>query len=161
MTEQMYDENEVLVSEKDGVYTIDIWVTENREIMLSQVIWMLLVWPVAITGALLALVWLKEAYYVITIPALILSVLLIVPIVLVIRMIAKRYHREYEFEKIKVPVEVKNNRVYMNGKKVKIKYNFEEDGFDIYNSKIKSFSVDRGVTEEFRTFLENKRIPYC
>ena len=160
MTQQTYDEKEVLVSESDGVYTVDIWVTENREMMISQVIWILLVWPVAITGALMALVRMKEAYYVITVPALILSILLIIPIVFIIRMIAKRYHREYEFTNIVVPVEVKKNRVYMDGKKVIIKYNFEEDGFDIYKSKVKSISVDRGVTEEFRTFLENRRIPY-
>ena len=160
MTEQMYDENEVLVSEKDGVYTIDIWVTEIREKLIFEIVMLLLLWPVAITAAVLVLVYMSEKYFAITVPILILSFLLIIPFAFIIRKMARKYHEEYVFKNIVVPIEVRKKSVYMDGKKVKIKYNFEEDGFDIHTSKFEGLSVDGGVTEEFRTFLENKRIPY-
>lgn len=160
MTEQMYDENEVLVSESDGVYTINIWVTEIREKIIFQVVMLPILWAVAIVAAVLVLVSLKEEYFVITVPVLILSVLLIIPFAFIICMLAKKYHQEYVFENITASIEVRKKAVYMDGKKVKIKYNFDEEGFDIYTSKLKGYAVDGGVTEEFRTFLENKRIPY-
>lgn len=161
MTEQMYDENEVLVSESEGVYTIDIWVTEIREKLIFDIIMMLVLWPVWMIVAVVVLLIMPKAYLAITGSGVVLSFLLIVPIVLLIRKRAKKYHQEYEFKRIVVPVEIRENTVYMAGKKVKIKYNFEEDGFDIYTGMLKGYSVDGGVTEEFRTFLENKRIPYC
>lgn len=160
MTEQMYDENEVLVSEHDGVYTIDIWVTEIREKIIFEIIMLLLLWPVAITAAVIVLVNMPQEYLAITGSALILSFLLIIPIALMICKLAKKYHREYDFKNIVVPIEVRKNAVYMDGKKVKIKYNFREEGFDIYTSALNGYAVDGGVTEEFRTLLENKRIPY-
>ena len=160
MTEQMYDENEVLVSENDGVYTIDIWVTEIREKIIFEIIMMLLLWPVDIIAAVVVLVNMPEEYLVITGFVVVLSFLLIIPIVLMIRKLAKKYHQDYDFKNIVVPIEVRKNSVYMDGKKVKIKYNFEEEGFDIYTSLLKGYAVDGGVTEEFRTFLENKKIPY-
>ena len=161
MTEQLYDEKEVLVSEHEGVYTIDIWVTDIRERLILAIILMLVLWPVVIIAAVVVLVRLSVAYFSITVPMLILSVLLIVPIVFMIRKIAKKYHQEHVFERIVAPIEVKQNSVYMDGKKVKIRYNFEEEGFDIYTGILKGYTVDGGVTEEFRTFLENKKIPYC
>lgn len=160
MTEQMYDENEVLVSENDGVYTIDIWVTEIREKIIFDIVMMLVLWPVVITAAVLILVNMPKKYMAITGSGLVLSFLLIIPIALMIRKLAKKYHREYEFKRIVVPVEVRKNSVYIGGKKVKIKYNFEAEAFDIYTSTMKGYAVDGGVTEEFRTFLENKKIPY-
>ena len=160
MAERMYDENEVLVSEIDGVYTIDIWVTEIREKLIFEIIMMLLLWPVAITAAVFILVNMPKKYMAITGSGLVLSFLLIIPIALMIRKLAKKYHREYEFKRIVVPIEVRKNSAYMDGKKVKIKYNFEEEGFDIYTGILKGYSVDGGITEEFRTFLENKGIPY-
>ncbi len=160
MTEQLYDEKEVLVSEHNGVYTVDLCVTEIRERLILAIIMMLVFWPVAITTAVLVLVKLSKAYFSVTVPILISSVLLIIPIVLVIRVLAKKYHREKVFQRITVPLEVKNKSVYMDGKKVKIRYNFEEEGFDIYTGILKGYAIDGGVTEEFRTFLENKGIPY-
>ncbi len=160
MTEQMYDENEVLVSENDGVYTIDIWVTEIRKKIIFDIVMMLVLWPVVITAAVLVLVYMPKKYVAITGSVLVLSFLLIIPIAFMIRKLTKKYHQEYKFKRIVVPIEVRKNSVYMGGKKVKIKYNFEEDGFDIYTSKLKGYAVDGGVTEEFRTFLENKKIPY-
>lgn len=160
MMEQLYDENEVLVSEKDGVYTIDIWVTEIREKLIFDIIIMFVLWPVAITTALVVLVKLSEEYFAITVPVLIGTVLLIIPIILMVLKLAKKYHREHEYKNIVVPIEVRKNTVYMDGKKVKIKYNFEEEGFDIYTGMLKGYCVDGGVTEEFRIFLENRRIPY-
>lgn len=160
MTEQMYDENEVLVSENNGVYTIDIWVTEIREKLIFYIIMMLILWPVAIIAAVIVLVNMPKEYLAITGSGVALSSLLIVPIAFLIRKWAKKYHQEYEFKRIVVPVEIRENSVYMADKKVKIKYNFEEEGFDIYTGMLKGYSVDGGVTEEFRTFLENKGIPY-
>lgn len=160
MMEQMYDESEVLVSESGGVYTIDIWVTEIREKIIFDIIMMFVLWPVVITTAVVVLVNMPEEYLAITGSALILSFLLIIPIVLIVCKLAKKYHQEYVFKNIIVPIEVRKNSVYMDGKKVKIKYNFEEEGFDIYTGMLKGYSVDGGVTEEFRTFLENRRIPY-
>lgn len=160
MTEQMYDEKEVLVSENNGVYTIDIWVAEIREKIIFEIIMMLLLWPVAIIAAVIVLVNMPEEYLAITGSVLVLSFCLIIPIVLRVRKLAKKYHQDSDYKNIVVPIEVRKNTVYMDGKKVKIKYNFDEDGFDIYTSKLKGYVVDGGVTEEFRTFLENKRIPY-
>ena len=160
MTEQMYDEKEVLVSENNGVYTIDIWVAEIREKIIFEIIMMMLLWPVAIIAAVIVLVNMPEEYLAITGSVLVLSFCLIIPIVLRVRKLAKKYHQDSDYKNIVVPIEVRKNSVYMDGKKVKIKYNFDEDGFDIYTSKLKGYAVDGGVTEEFRTFLENKRIPY-
>ena len=160
MTEQMYDENEVLVSENNGVYTIDIWVTEIREKLIFYIIMMLILWPIAIITAVIFLVNMPKEYLVFTSSALVLSFLLIVPIALMIRKLVKKYHQEFEYKNIVVPIEVRKNSVYMDSKKVRIKYNFDEEGFDIYTSPLKGYAVDGGVTEEFRTFLENKKIPY-
>ena len=160
MTEQMYDEKEVLVSENDGVYTIDIWVAEIREKIIFEIIMLLLLWPVAIIAAVIVLVNMPKEYLAITGSVLVLSFLLIFPIVLMIRKLTKKYHQEYDFKNIVVPIEVRKNSVYMDGKKVRIKYNFEEEGFDIYTGILKGYAVDGGVAEEFRTFLENKKIPY-
>ena len=160
MTEQFYDEKEVLVSEHEGVYTIDIWVTDIRERFIFAIVLMLVLWPVAIVAALVVLVLLTEVYFAITVPILIVSVLLIVPIVFMIRRLAKKYHQEYVYKRIVAPIEVRKHTVYMDGKKVKIRYNFEEDGFDLYTGIFKGYAIDGGVTEEFRTFLENKKIPY-
>lgn len=160
MTEQFYDEKEVLVSEHDGVYTIDIWVTDIRERLIFLIVLMLVLWPVAIIAALVVLVFLSEAYFAITVPILILSVLLIIPIALMVRKLAKKYHQEYVYKRIVTTIEVRKNSVYMGGKKVKIRYNFEEEGFDLYIGILKGYAVEGGVTEEFRTFLENAKIPY-
>ena len=62
MTEQMYDEKAVLVSENNGVYTIDIWVAEIREKIIFETIMMLLLWPVAIIAAVIVLVNMPEEY---------------------------------------------------------------------------------------------------
>lgn len=161
MTEQMYDENEVLVSENDGVYTIDIWVTELREKFIFGIIIMLVLWPVAMIAAVVVLVNMPQEYLAITGSVLVLSFLLIIPIALMICKLAKKYHREYDYKNIVAQIEVRKNSVYMDGKKVRIKYNFYEEGFDIYTNILNGYAVDGGVTEEFRTFLENKRIPYC
>ena len=116
MTEQLYDESEVLVSESDGVYTIDIWVTEIREKIIFEIIMMLLLWPVAIIAAVAVLVNMPQEYLAITGSVLVLSFLLIIPIVLMICKLGKKYHQEYEFKHIVVPIEVRKNSVYMDGK---------------------------------------------
>lgn len=144
----------------DGAYRTDICVGKIREKIFFNIVLVLLIWPAAIISAVIAIVIFQEAYFKITIPVLIVSFLLIAPLAFIVSKMGKRYHLEYEFTDLSVLFEVKNKKVYMDGKKIKIRYMIDEDIFNLYTGFMKGYFVEGGITEEFRTFLENNRIPY-
>lgn len=144
----------------DGAYRTDICVGEIREKIFFNIVLVLLIWSAAIISAVIAIVIFQEAYFKITIPVLIVSFLLIAPLAFIVSKMGKRYHLEYEFTDLSVLFEVKNKKVYMDGKKIKIRYMIDEDIFNLYTGFMKGYFVEGGITEEFRTFLENNRIPY-
>lgn len=161
MIRQAFGADEGFESETDGTYTTHIGVNQIRDKFLVRVVLLLLLWPVIIVSALIVVINLPAEYHTVTIPSFFSTFLLIIPIALVVRYMAKKYHHNNAHVHKSVLIEVKDGTVYMDGKTVKIKYSYALDCFRLKMSLFKGYNVDEIDTEEFLTFLEQHKIPYC
>ena len=99
-------------------------------------------------------------YYAITVPALIFSFLLIIPVMIFIVKGARKLNKKIVYSDKNVSFDVTPKQVCMDGKKVTIKMNEVSGCFDIYTGKLKGYTVEWGSTKEFRNFLDEHVIPY-
>ena len=161
MIRRAFGVSEGFESETDGTYTTHIGVSQIRDKILFKIVLLLLLWPVIIVSALIVTVRLPEEYHAVAVPAFFSTFLLIIPIVLVVQKKKKKYHHNNEPVQKSVLIEVKQGNVYMDGKKVRIKYDFDLCCFRLKTSMFKGYNVDEIDTEEFFAFLEQHEVPYC
>lgn len=153
-----------ILNGRDGRYTTDIGLEEYRGSILVKVVLCVLVWPIAMIAAVIVLLLLGEEYLKITLPLLFLAMLTIIPIVFIVHSLYKKYHKDNHLDIRSVVFEVRQGTVYMDGKKVLIKYAVdivsEMYGFKIYINKHDGYLVYEGDTADFRMFLEHNGIPF-
>lgn len=162
MEEQRSKDTEGVVSEAEGCYTTNIRATELRDNILLRIVLLILVWPVLILVSLALIFIFPEEYQTVTIPVFFSSFLWIIPIAVIVRKMAKSYHKGIVYVNKTVCFKVMQEAVYMDEVKVKIVIDYLEENecFKIYTSRFNGYVLDIRDTEEFRCFLEDNRIPY-
>lgn len=146
---------------KEGsMYTTCIRVAEMNSKSAIKVLLPLAIWAITVFTCLVLNGVLAPKYYTITVPALIISFLLIIPVMIFMVKGARKLNNKIVYVNKNIAFDVTPDQVYMNGTKVKIKVNEVSGCFDIYTGKLKGYTVEWGSTKEFRKFLDENKIPY-
>ena len=146
---------------KEGsMYTTCIRVAEMNSKSAIKVLLPLAIWAITVFVCLVLNGVLAPHYYAITIPTLIFSFLLIIPVMIFMVKGARKLNNKIVYVNKNIAFDVTPDQVYMNGTKVKIKVNEVSGCFDIYIGKLKGYTVEWGSTKEFRNFLDENEIPY-
>ncbi len=146
---------------KEGsMYTTCIPMAEMNSKSAIKVLLPLAIWAITVFTCLVLNGVLAPKYYTITVPALIISFLLIIPVMIFMVKGARKLNNKIVYVNKNVAFDVTPDRVCMDGKKVTIKVNEVSGCFDIYTGKLKGYTVEWGSTKEFRKFLDENEIPY-
>lgn len=99
------------------------------------------------------------SYYMITVPAMFITFLLIIPIFIIVYKRTAKY-RNPVYTDTPVTFNVENDKVYMNGTKVTVRLIPASGGFLISTDWWNGYTVDPAQTNEFLTFLRLCDIPF-